>query len=212
MKKLIKKLKKSNVLKKITVFSVITMILISSLTVSSFAVDEDVSAANEEVNSISDTWTSIMNWITSSLGSVQGVFYNSDFVPTAFGDIPGSSGLKTVNLPELSVGDSIYVRLDAPSASGIFEAYVTDTYPDNTAELYLLFSTPEGDLLLAEFNRTTPSGYGWTTSSAAVGAFTGYSYDLGGLTFLGTLSVVGVAIAIIFLLISVIINFLKLRG
>ena len=50
----------------------------------------------------------------------------------------------------------------------------------------------------------------WVTTS--LGSVQTVFYDEGALTFLGTLAVIGVSIGIAFLIIGVILNFLKLRG
>lgn len=50
----------------------------------------------------------------------------------------------------------------------------------------------------------------WITTS--INSVQDVFYAEGGLTFLGTLSVIGVAIGIAFLVIGVVQNFLKLRG
>ena len=50
----------------------------------------------------------------------------------------------------------------------------------------------------------------WVTTS--LGSVQTLFYDEGALTFLGTLAVIGVSIGIAFLIIGVILNFLKLRG
>lgn len=219
MKKILLKLKKNRLVSKITVFSVILMILVSSFTVSSFAADDEVSASSDEVNSITDTWTAIFDWITRSLGSVQNVFY--------------SSGSSFTILPDQWVLDNSEV-VDVWFASFDFDFDVSLLQDLDSIDLFISvggesftipFSVSFSDYV-CELESDFFNIY-YIFEYEAVGLDSPWlfysdslpSYPLvvefpfgSGLTFLGTLSVVGVSIALILLLISVVINFLRLRG
>ena len=217
MKKIIYKLKKNRLVSKITCFSVILMILISSLTVSSFAADEEVSVANEEVNSITDTWTSILNWITGSLSSVQNVFFTGGsvrFYPD-FVDLGGNGLIYNIaNMPD-PLPDTFYVYDGFETV--IFNLVDLEPSQSNfyATRGYVSVANPDIPLIFYITDSSSPWS-GWVVDGDLVSLFNfveiSYSTDSIQLTFLGTLSVVGVAIAVILLLISVIINFLKLRG
>ena len=75
MKKLMKKIKSNKLLPKLVAILTICMVLMSSLTVSAFAADDEASAANEETGSILGVFTEITDSIMSLLGTAQGVFF-----------------------------------------------------------------------------------------------------------------------------------------
>lgn len=306
MKKIIHKLKKNRLVSKITCFSVILMILISSLTVSSFAADDYVIEAgsytpkssdqvvlpdssvsldidfklilpDETVNlttlifvsdaigvsdgspsvnvfysgewladftlivlfdtsvtqaaydlffnafenvpssteSLTDIWTSILNWITGSLSSVQNVFFTSASQTSGSITLTSTGDIYTADLGFIpSAGDSFTLFFtvfgESVSLDFVFE------FNDDIGDSFLTAESTFDNYFIRILNESGTSIIYLNTS--VPGDFNGNSFDYtyfsgsGSLTFLGTLSVVGVAIAIILLLISVVINFLKLRG
>lgn len=71
--KIKKALKKNQLISKISACLMICMILVSSLTVSSFAADEE-----QATNSITDVWTGVSDSIMSFFGLAKGVFFTND--------------------------------------------------------------------------------------------------------------------------------------
>lgn len=226
MKKLMKKIKSNKLIPKLVAVLTICMVLLSSLSVSAFAADDEVSAANEETESITDVWTDVMNWITSSLSSVQGVFYNeglSSFEFTAVGDpISTSSGIyyRVEGIPVLTspVGYEGFVSVGNVTLPSIFGFDYSD------GSLIGVVSYVGSGVTLAYYlpdNSLIPelsSGWYMTEGNAMINnQFLTYTFspsasNASGLTFLGTLAVIGVAIAIAFLLLALISRFLRLRG
>lgn len=221
MKKMMKIIKSNSFISKAIAVLTIFMVLLSSLTISSFAADDEVSAANEATDSITDTWTSVMNWITSSLSSAQGVFFGSSSSTNSI--VLNSSDLSVttspdtlyyIYLPDLDYSTAVSGQTYTFIFSGISYDLVFDSSSNG-----LMFT---GDILVAcpydEENIFGVQPNTWVLFldepfSGTVTLTSPFPFVSGSqLTFLGTLAVIGVAIAIAFLLISVISRFLRLRG
>ena len=178
-------------------------LLIPCFSLYAFAADDDTSSSYTD--SFTDVWTGIGNWIVQSIGSVQGVFYDSTGI-----------SIMTILNPDRSIvydGSTFYVALDPEGSlfdimtdiyiNGI--GFNSDLVTENTVSIDNVSydATFLGDELLFLTDTVDYSVY--VNSAATIGA-------PGGLTFLGTLAVIAVAIALILLLIMVIHRFLSLRS
>lgn len=220
MKKMMKKIKSNSFISKTIAILTICMVLMSSLSVSVFAADDDVSAANEETESITDVWTDVTHSIMSLLGTAQGVFYGSSgSLPLEYGDpVPLLSGFNLypiTNFPSLALGDQFSITITEDDLNQPFSAVIVDSSYESGDDLIsftlgALALAPDGGTLFAYYNPVidNSSFEGWySIVPLGLSLSTGFS-----LTFLGTLAVVGVAIALIMLLVYVISRFLRLRG
>lgn len=231
MKKLMKKIKSNKLISKLVAVLTICMVLLSSLSVSAFAADDEVSAANEETESITDVWTGVTDSIMSLLGTAQGVFVSNggliffDYVP-----IDGTFISSVPNFPSLSVGDYLTVFGNNEVSTETIEGVVLDPSDPLLYDLDVngLNSFDSTFCILFEGSATplfyfnavydgslgAPSGLvsGWSSNSPPFNPILGYISSGSSLTFLGTLATVAVAIALIMLLVYVISRFLRLRG
>ena len=179
--------------------------------------------------SITDVWTSIVDGIMSLINAAQGVFFGSSadvsytVDPIAASAIP-SSGFNYYfhGLPEFNVGDEVELIVYSAGASLTYNLIVTE-YDGSLGTLEL--SPLDSDFppfLIVYF----PAVSGARVIEHEPGWYANFDYDTPwpaadftftvpgtpGLTFLGTLAVLAVALAVILLLIYVVINFIRLRG
>lgn len=183
------------------------------------------------VEPITNVFTDITTWITSALGSVTGVFYGSttetvtvpvtvSTIGEAFysaggstsGDpLPGRWYLVT-GFPDLADGTEFTLSYDFyyEDPVGAFDHFEDSlTYPFGSQ-----IGLSSGGLITDPYNSSGEKVVVFSDSGSEMEDVT-VSYVVSSepsLTFLGTLAVVGVGLAIIFLFIGVITNFLKNRG
>ena len=170
------------------------------------------------VDPITDVFTGITSWITSALGIVTGVFYQKPDIETF--TVASTGTTLNLTFDGSSVSQTWYLVSDFPLDISSFspETSVFCSYDLNgtTYETSLIssFNNFVGCSVVTENWSTEFIEYeGNVYSSSLPGAtFSIYNGGSSGLTFLGTLAVIGVSLAIIFLFIGVISNFLKNRG
>lgn len=159
-----------------------------------------------QTSSITSVWTSITNWVISSLNTVQGLFYGAgEEVIT-----PDTSSFDTVVYNGVTYYPFAFAS--AEEAGGgrvylngveIFEDGFGQTVTTINGQQFVVVSNGGVDILL--LNSTNEFTY------APVGLEIVITSD-GSLTLLGTLAVIGLSISLVFLVIGVIQRFLKLRG
>lgn len=211
MKKIIHKLKKNRLVSKIASLLTICMILVSSFTVSSFAVDEE-----EASNSITDVWTGVTDSIMSLLGTAQGVFVSSDYSPLLYGpgiEIGTLNFYPILNFPDANVGDVIPFSINDEGVIISNSFIISDSGSGElgfSASKYALIVDESETLTFAFFDPVVDglSYDGWYCWFLIPVSIPGSS----SLTFLGTLAIVCVSIALIMLLVYVISRFFRLRG
>lgn len=213
MKKLLKKLKKNQLLSKIAALFTICMILLSSFTVSSFAADED-----EFTNSITEVWTGVTDSIFSLFGSAQGVFFGSgDFVSLQYGtpiSLLGSQLYPILNFPNADVGDELSISYLSSDDPVPFPLIIYDSSYDfesglGFTKVAVVFEGQDSFPIAFYQPSVLDSTYDGWYSVYPLDAVISSSFSL---TFLGTLAVIGVAFSIILLLVFVISRFIHLRG
>ncbi len=160
-----------------------------------------VSLPPTPTESITSVWTSIINWITSSLNTVQGLF------------VQGNEGTHISSV--LDLDDSVTVEGTTFYNPIIL---VKELYYNGNRVYGADLNFVEGDGYILGYYDNVPLGYSLTPVSdnsfyyANNPLFTITPGTPVQLTFLGTLAVIGVSIALGFLIIGVIQIFLKLRG
>ncbi len=168
------------------------------------------------VDPIADVFTGITSWITSAFGTVTGVFYQKPDIDT----FTVSSTGTTLNLSfdGNTVPQTWYAVSGFPlDPSSYFDGSIPCSYEFNgtTTDTALVSSTNNfvGTSIVTENASTEFMLYqGVVYSRYLPGATFSIINGDSGLTFLGTLAVVGLSIGIAFLLIGLIQRFLRLRG
>lgn len=225
MKKMFPKIKKflksNQLLSKISCIVVCLTILLSTFSVSIFAAEGDGESTTTE--SITDVWTSVTDSIMSLFGSAQGLFLSGTIPIDPF----------TMTISEDPIISSLYSVAGAPSGfvdfyvseQGVDGFVIADFDPSYDADLgfygaylvsyqghsvpCLLYSDGSASIL----GTVLPQGYYTTFTPTEFSNFIFYSnVSTGGLSFLGILAVLGLGLSLFFLLVMVIIGFIRLRG
>lgn len=156
--------------------------------------------------SLTNVWDGILNWITTSISSLQNVFWQEGTVIDFNSDVDTSDAI-TINdtvlykssFPFLTDGAHMVVNDTVIPGDEIFG----DIVVVDSVEFYAI---SYDDVVLFAF---ASDGVVYTNSD--VDFYLAYS-PTAGLTLLGTLCCIAVAISVVFLLIGTIVNFLKLRS
>lgn len=154
---------------------------------------------------ITSVWSGILNWMISSLGSVQGVFINSGIY------------YYVNEYPEFtfSYDGNSYGSIDYDEFFSYRYLWYDGNRIDSLSELTQIVITINGYQFGAYSYDGTVLAFSdgsnyWAIDNGLLGVSN--SAEPSSLTLLGTLSVIGLSIAVVFLLIGIIQRFLKLRG
>lgn len=229
MKKLIKKIKELKIFQKTSCLVVVFMLLFSTFSVSVFAAEEGTEAADQssETESITDVWTAVMDGIMDLIGSAQGVFYSSDVdflefgSPVIYSDL-GLTLYPILNFPDVPIDSSIPITIIVGDQSLSCSLFIYDYNNDDPLLPGYLYSKVA--VLVSSDGLMEPFAfYDICLGSSSNVLVPGWSCSYGesldaivssssGLTFIGTLAVLGVALAVILLLVYVVVSFIRLRG
>lgn len=231
IQKLIKKIKEHKLFRKFSCLTVACLLLFYMTSVSVFAAEGDEAAAQpQETESITDVWTAVMDGIMDLINAAQGVFWGSTSITSLIIDdsfLAYNAYYPVLNFPSVSVGDSFDVfisdssgRLGVGSLTIYGSDYVVDDLAFSFSMVAVITYEEEGEVLslplfffdLVPFSgESLPNPSVWLISSSLT-YLTFYFSSSSGLTFVGSLAVLGVAIAVIMLLVYVIVSFIRLRG
>lgn len=234
MKKLIKKIKELKIFQKTSCLMVVFMLLFSTFSVSVFAAEGESEAAAQstETESITDVWTAVMDGIMDLINAAQGVFFETSggSYSLEYGDPVSTSTLNlsfypVLNFPDLPVDSSFQITMIPPYGDSLtgsvlivgpdsvivglngisFSKAAVSVQPDGSLSPFAFYDVRLGDSS-SIFISGWSSFFGPDDVEIIVGSS---SFEL---TFIGTLAVLGLALALILLLVYVVVSFIRLRG